>query len=415
MYPRESLASVLSPNDDRTTYLLHAREAYRRDIAALRRQLRVVERDITAKTYEKIAYERIPSLAMHRYTRSFIRNDLKRFESYIENVAAGKARISGATLLPSTLVKETISRVSSSDFEGRKGENMLRLKIMEIENKTADCQWKALVQRMKDSGSLSSSIAVCDTSGSMLGVRLADGTRAIDSAIGLSLLIAEVTEPPFGGCLISFSENPQVHQIDPSKPFATKIRQVLGGSCGMSTNFISVFEDLILPMAIQNKLTQEQMVKRIFVFSDMHFDDAEVVATDHYEKSPAKLSTSYERIQALYAAAGYEVPELIFWNLGGGRAGYIGHGGDPTAPKPVTAFEKGVSLVSGYSQGMLKLFLDSCTFSVAATEKKKRTKKSTGRGEVVDSADNVEAENNPNATLDKLIRHDAYRMLQVLD
>ena len=39
-----------------------------------------------------------------------------------------------------------------------------------------------------------------------------DGTTPLDSSISLSVLIAQVTEPPFNDAIISFSEQP--HFID---------------------------------------------------------------------------------------------------------------------------------------------------------------------------------------------------------
>ena len=44
---------------------------------------------------------------------------------------------------------------------------------------------------------------------------------------------------------------------------------------GMSANFEAVFTKLILPMAVKKKLPQDQMVKRIFVFSDIQFNQAD--------------------------------------------------------------------------------------------------------------------------------------------
>jgi hypothetical protein len=66
--------------------------------------LNVVERDIASNNLDKIKYERVPSLAMDRYTDLFMKKDQDRFETYIQSVAQGTAKISGATLLPSTLI-----------------------------------------------------------------------------------------------------------------------------------------------------------------------------------------------------------------------------------------------------------------------------------------------------------------------
>ncbi|KAH8167461.1 hypothetical protein CIB48_g784 [Xylaria polymorpha] len=404
-----SIAEMLHPvvevaaGDDamaRELYLRHAREQYRRDISALRAHLDVVERKLSAKTYDKIHYDRVPSVAMNNYSKIFAEKDSERFEEYLDGVAEGKMRISGATLMPSLLVKQARDDRSAS-----------RGKMKELVAKVADGQWKTLVQRIKDSGTLESSIAVCDVSGSMETPVFRDGTCPMDSAIGLSLLLAEVTAPPFGGHFITFSESPAVESVDLSEALHLKIASMSQSMWGMSTNFVAVFEDLILPMAVRNKLSQEDMVKRVFVFSDMQFDQAEA-SGDQY-------SSSFERIKSKYADAGYEMPELVFWNLAGGRAGYgQGTGGDPTAPKPVTAEEAGTSIVSGYSQAMLKVFLDNGTFDDPDDEDEEGNLKTTEEGDavVVDSeAPTKKQKMDPISLLKKATSHKAYDPFVVLD
>jgi Domain of unknown function (DUF2828) len=40
----------------------------------------------------------------------------------------------------------------------------------------------------------------------------------------------------------------------------------------MNTNFNAVFTKLLLPMAKEAQLPKYEMIKRLFVFSDMEFD-----------------------------------------------------------------------------------------------------------------------------------------------
>ncbi|KAI1170983.1 hypothetical protein F4777DRAFT_84667 [Nemania sp. FL0916] len=343
---------------DRELYLRHAREEYRKDLSELRAHLDVVERKLSAKAYDKIEYKRVPSLAMNQYAKTFAEKDTERFEKYLDEVAAGKMSISGATLLPSTLIRTVMGQStqlpSSRGLKLRQQKAAVAIKMQGLKTKVADGQWKTLVQRIQKSGTLESSIAVCDVSGSMTYPTFRDGTCPMDSAIGLSLLLAEVTAPPFGGHFITFSSQPQMQSIDLSMPLSDKVHRLRTAHWNMNTNLTAVFERLILPMAIRNKLSQEHMVKRVFVFSDMQFDDAE---------GQYGFPSSFERIQRSYRDAGYEMPQLIFWNLAGGRAGYgVGTDGNPTAPKPVIADEIGTAIVSGYSQSMLKVFLDTGLF-----------------------------------------------------
>ncbi|KAI1814419.1 hypothetical protein GGS20DRAFT_411783 [Poronia punctata] len=400
MYPMKELKISLE-DMDRELYIRHARERYRKTLSALRAHLGVVERNMAAKTYEKIKYDRIPSLAMNRYTPIFAVKDTVRFTAYVEGVAEGKISISGATLLPSQLVRSVMERNElESQPKKRTASRVIKDKVVELEAKVADGQWKTLVQRIKDSGTLESSIAVCDVSGSMSFVQFADGTTPMDTAIGLSLLLAEVTAPPFGGHFITFSRRPAVESVDLQQPFSKKVAQLSRAEWEQNTDFAAVFEKLILPMAIKNKLRQEDMVKRVFVFSDMQFDQA----TMNFEGG---WSSSFERIKQQYMNAGYEMPELVFWNLAGGRSG--------TAPKPVTADMPGTAVVSGYSQAMLKVFLDNGSFDEAGDDEDMTTEE---EGDAVVISEDHQAKKqkmDPMMIVRKAIGHTAYDPLQVMD
>ena len=411
MYPRESFDNVLSATDDRETYLRHARERYRKDTSALRKHLDIVERNITEKNYEAIKYDRVPSIAMQNYSGIFIQNDLDRFEKYLNEVAQGKANISGATLLPSIMVHTVLENEPkpwSQNTGKQSATELMKQKTLRLESLVVDGQWKTLVQRIKDSGVLSSSIAVCDVSGSMESPKLADGTTPMDSAIGLSLLVAEVTAPPFGGAFITFANNPKVESIDLSKPFTQKVRDLKRAHWSGSTNFVSTFENLILPMAKKNNLKQEDMVKRVFVFSDMQFNSADGWYS-HGGKDSERWTTSFERIKKRFEKAGYEMPELIFWNLAGGRTG--------SGTKPVTTTDHGTALVSGYSQGMLKVFLDGGGFDEEEEEEEEEvvvTK--TEDGDVTtETVKKKRTKTDPLRTVKRAVGHKAYDMLQVLD
>ncbi|KAK5699832.1 hypothetical protein LTR97_005963 [Elasticomyces elasticus] len=410
LYPFDSVCPQADPGD-RTLYLKHARNAYQlKLLSPLRKALDIVERSLTNKKFDEISYNKVPSLAMKQYTSKFAEKDFERFDQYIDKVASGQLKISGATLLPSTLVAAVSGRGNSATGKGTSA--LVQKKLLDLAAKTVDGQWNTLVQRIKDNGTLESSIAVCDVSGSMSGPVFPDGTCPMDSAIGLSLLLAEITKPPFGGALITFHEHPMVVRVgglEDKHSFVEKVNQIKSTPWGGSTDFVAVFERLILPMAVENKLTQEDMVKQVFVFSDMQFNMAGGYGSNDW-------STSYERIQKKFKVAGYEMPKLIFWNLAGGRAGYSQygagmHGGDDVAPKPVTAADEGTALVSGYSQGQLKMFLDNGQFDEPEDEVVEEEAKDGD--EVV--VKKVKAKQDPLATVKKAISHAAYRMLKVVD
>lgn len=85
----------------------------------------------------------------------------------------------------------------------------------------------------------------------------------------------------------------------------------------------------------------------------MEWDSA--VATDYTSSRHSSVRTStwdthYDILQRKFSDAGYDLPELVFWNLAGGRTGI--------ASKPVEKETPGTAMVSGYSGAMVKLFLE---------------------------------------------------------
>ena len=110
------------------------------------------------------------------------------------------------------------------------------------------------------------------------------------------------------------------------------------------------------------------MVKQIFVFSDMQFDDAHGIDSSAFE-------TDFGRIKRRFAEHGYELPKLIFWNLASGNRYNFptphakGFDADEySAPKPVTKEVEGTMIVGGYSQAMMKMFLEDGTFGALEEE-----------------------------------------------
>ncbi|GJZ62249.1 DUF2828 domain-containing protein [Tanacetum coccineum] len=137
-----------------------------------------------------------------------------------------------------------------------------------------------------------------------------EGTPIVVS-VALGVLVSELSEEPWKGHIITFSKNPKMRK--------------------------KVF-DLILEVASNNRLSEDEMIKRVFVFSDMEFDQA----------SRKKWETDYQAIKRKFAEKGYggAVPEIVFWNLRDSRA------------TPVAGRENGVALVSGFSKNLMTLFME---------------------------------------------------------
>lgn len=120
-----------------------------------------------------------------------------------------------------------------------------------------------MVEDLSNIGKLKNCLAICDVSGSMYGLPL-------EVSVALGLLVSELSEEPWKGKLITFSRFPQL-QVIQGEDLRSKINSIEQLHWEMNTNFQRVF-DKILEVAVEGKLTEDEMIKRLFVFSDMEFD-----------------------------------------------------------------------------------------------------------------------------------------------
>ena len=107
-----------------------------------------------------------------------------------------------------------------------------------------------------------------------------------------------------------------------------------------NTNLRKVF-DLILQTAIKYKIPQEEMPKRLYIISDMEFD---------YCVEDGSL-TNFQYAQKSFAQFGYQLPDVIFWNVD-----------SRNQQQPVEINDVGVALVSGCSPRIFSM-LQSDTLS----------------------------------------------------
>ncbi|KAF3786549.1 Uncharacterized protein EJ110_NYTH20798 [Nymphaea thermarum] len=248
----------------------------------------------------------------YSYRRLFRKHDGDRFAEYLRDVKMGKCKIASGALLPHEILKAAITAATNGGTD-----------------EVAELQWRGIVEEMQKKQKLTNSLAICDVSGSMAGT-------PIEVSIALGLLVSELSSKPWNGHLLTFSKNPQLHEIE-GGTLAEKYQFVENMQWGMNTDFQKVF-DMILKIAVDGSLTQDQMIKRVFVFSDMEFDEA----------SANPWETDYMAIVRKFRECGYEKPpEIVFWNLRDSIA------------TPVQDTERGVALVSGFSKNLLKVFMEN--------------------------------------------------------
>ncbi|RWR78825.1 hypothetical protein CKAN_00737700 [Cinnamomum micranthum f. kanehirae] len=310
VFPRESDPSYTEIEEAHYSY--RVRDRLRKEILVpLRKSLELPEVYISENRWGELPYERVASVAMKTYKRLFMKHDQERFLEFLSKVREGKAKIAAGALLPHEILS-FLSYDMDTDID-----------------EVAELQWKRMVEDLSSKGKLSNSLSVCDVSGSMYGTPM-------QVCVALGLLTSELSEEPWRGNVITFSANPQLHRIQ-GETLQEKAAFIRMMEWGMRTDFQKVF-DRILDVAVATKLEEDKMVKRVFVFSDMEFDQASVNSWE----------TDYRAIQRKYKERGYgsSVPEIVFWNLRESMA------------TPVAGRENGVALVSGFSNNLLTIFLD---------------------------------------------------------
>ncbi|KAG6386619.1 hypothetical protein SASPL_151787 [Salvia splendens] len=290
-------------------YAYRVRDRLRKEVLVpLRKALQLPEVYIGANDWGSLPYNRVASVAMKTYKTQFYNHDEKRFKEYLQKVKSGEATIAAGALLP----HEIIESLNDGD-----------------EGEVAELQWRRMVDDMAKIGKLSNCLAISDVSGSMEGIPM-------KVSVALGILVSELSEEPWKGKLITFSRNPKLQKVE-GESLKSKSEFVERMEWGMNTDFQKVF-DVILEVAVKGKLKAEEMIKRLFVFSDMEFDQA----------SSNPWETDYEAIVRKFKEKGYGecVPEIVFWNLRDSMA------------TPVAGNQKGVALVSGYSKNLMKIFLE---------------------------------------------------------
>jgi hypothetical protein len=254
---------------------------YRKTLSALREQINIVERKITKNEWHDVDYSKVPSNAMMKYRKAFNRHDEAGFQEYINKVNSGEAKINSSTLYPYEIVK----KIRSND----------------IDENVAQAMWDNLPDYV--AGSTENSIAVVDTSGSMMG-------DPINVALSLGIYLAERAKGPYKDHFITFSANPELQKIVGTS-LKRKVNNLSRAHWEMNTDIEAVF-DLILNTAIEYDVSEDEMLDKLYIISDMEFDTA---MSDGWGCNSNVNKTLMQTIKNKFDAAGVKFPQLVFWNV----------------------------------------------------------------------------------------------------
>ncbi|MBQ7436456.1 MAG: DUF2828 family protein [Oscillospiraceae bacterium] len=299
------LPSVNASNGDvvRTAKLL-AKEfgmpeaEYRKALSALRARIRILENYLRESDYS-FDYSQQPSRAMFKYRKAFLRNDGERYGEFMNKVSTGEATLHTGGLMPYDIVQSAY-------------------RAAQEERPALNATWTALENFTKDENAL----VVADGSGSMYS----GSPTPAAVAQSLAIYFAEHNHGAFHNHFITFSDNPQLVEIKGSD-IVEKVLYCRSFNEVASTNIQKVYE-LILKTALRHHLPQSELPSTLYIISDMEFN---------YCTMDASLS-NFEYAKNLYAAHGYRLPAIVFWNVQSRRE-----------QQPVKMNEQGVALVSGFS------------------------------------------------------------------
>jgi hypothetical protein len=314
---------------------------YRNMLTSLRKHLNVVETKMSAKEWELIDYETVPSKANLVYNSAFLRNDEERRRNYLASLAKGEAKINASVLFPHEIVHNYADPGSywRTSFKPEDG--------------TLEALWKALPDTVKGCGT---TLVVADGSGSMTSqVDRKSSVCALEVANALAIYFAERASGPYKDNYITFSETPQFVDLSKGKTLRDKLVIASKHNEVANTNIEAVF-DLILKTAITHSLPQEDLPENLLIISDMEFDGCAVSGKPTkdrwgYARCNGTVDARlFETIKARYKAAGYKVPRLIFWNVC-----------SRTSTIPVKENDLGVALVSGFSTNLVKMVMSNKT------------------------------------------------------
>lgn len=287
------------------TYMGMTSRQYRKTLSILRARINIVERLMSENRWDEIEFDKIPSRAGLIYKNAFARHDIEREKNgartYEDFAKDTTTKVNAKALYPYEVVDKALNRMRRSWGSTVALDDTDRLMINKYWDNLADYF----------NGKTFNGMAIVDTSGSMCG---SEASAPINVAISLGMYCAEKAKGPFQNHFISFESNPHFIEVE-GVDFCDKVYRVSRTPWGGSTNIEGAF-DMMLDVAIANHCTQDEIPQNLIVISDMEFNYC--VSSNAYRSSwggGGVNDTLFEKMRAKWAAHGYAMPHLVFWNV----------------------------------------------------------------------------------------------------
>ena len=281
---------------------------------------KVVETQMCNKEWDGINFNHVPSVAISRYRRAFKRHTDKFGEwaaQLAENVKTPNknpgVKVNAGAVYPYNVLGDLIHKIHYNTISNEE-KNAIR------------GQWAAL----PNYGTSARVLPVADVSGSM-GVGVSGSTTALDVAVSLALYFADKNTGSFKDVFATFSGRPQFEVL--KGDIIDKVHQMTNAHLDMNTDIMALFKEM-LQFSVKHKVPANEMPEIILILSDMQFDQCVAYNT-----------TALEAIKEIYNHHGYEIPNVVFWNINAHNNA------------PVKAHTSGAALVSGFSPSIAKSIL----------------------------------------------------------
>lgn len=304
---------------------------YRQLLSRLRAYSNVTETYMSAREWDEIDYEKVPARASLNYSDAFYRHDEKRYIDFVEGLAKGQSKINAKSLFPVDITKKACEK---------------KYKCSAKDRIVLNSMWEALPNYLE--GIDETALCMVDTSGSMWGT-------PYNVAVSLGIYCADKCRGPFHNHFLTFSERPALCEIM-GRDIVEKVANLPCINAG-NTDLEAAF-DLILRTAVDNNVKPEDLPSKLYIISDMQFDEAR----EGYEYlwAPSRRTPPKPFMQTMkekFTAAGYTLPSIVYWNVRAGEGMYQ------------ETFEgESCAIVGGYSPSLFEAIIKGTTYTKETIE-----------------------------------------------
>ena len=292
---------------------------YRKTLSILRKRINVLERLMSERRWDEIEFDKIPSKAGMVYRNAFARHDVERMkvqmdavQSYADFVKDDTKKVNTKALAPYEIVAKAFNLTHNVYWGGNR-----YVSLDDTERLAINKYWENYGETLANLDL--NLLCVIDTSGSMWDSK---ASAPINMAIALGMMAAEKAKGPFHGTYVSFSSRPQVINIE-GVDFVDKVRRIYQTNLCENTNLEATFK-MLLNVAVNNKVRQEDLPGTIVVISDMQID-----ASYRYGRnSHGQVRTMMEDMREEWAKYGYKMPKLVYWTVDSRKDTFLDDGPD---------------------------------------------------------------------------------------